>query len=92
MLSTGSRSTLLRAPLDKERKSVRFQSTGRGGLWEDEWMTASCAGVPATLLAEGTVVLWSGHVEMNYRNRVAEVQLLGLGPARALEEWRQGAD
>ena len=71
---------------------MRSQSTGCGGLWEDEWMTASCAGVPATSLAEGTIVLWSGHVEMNYRNRVAEVQLLGLGPARALEEWRQGAD
>lgn len=48
-------------------------------------MIASCAGVPATSLADGTVVPWSGHVEMNYRNRVAEAQLLGLGQP---EHWR----
>lgn len=46
-------------------------------------MIASCAGVPATSLADGTIVLWSGHVEM--RNRVAEAQLLGLGQP---EHWR----
>lgn len=70
---------LPRATLGKERKRVRSQSTGYGGLWEDEWMIASCEGVPATSLAEGTVVLPSGHAEMNYRGRVAEAQLLGLG-------------
>lgn len=83
MLGTESRSMLPWAPLGKERKRVRSQSTGCGGLWEDEWMIASCAGVPATSLADGTIVLWSGHVEM--RNRVAEAQLLGLGQP---EHWR----
>lgn len=87
MLGTGSRPVLPPALLGKERKSVRSQSTGCGGLWEDEWMIASCAGVPATSLAEGTVVLWSGYVEMNYRNREAEVQLLSLGQP---EHWRSG--
>ena len=43
---------------------------GRGGcsgLWEDEWATANHAEALGASLAEGTVVPWPGHLEMNSR-------------------------
>ena len=58
---------------------MRSKSSGCGGLWEDEWTTVSCAGALAPSLAEGTAVLWSGHVEMSYKDGVAEVRLTDLG-------------
>lgn len=45
-------------------------------------MGNSCAGTLATSLAEGTVVLWPGHLEMNYedsRGSEADGSLLGHG-------------
>lgn len=70
---------LPRTQLGKGRRwRVRSKSRGCGGLWEDEWTTASCAGALATSLAEETAVLWSGHVEMNYTDGVAEVRLMDL--------------
>lgn len=44
-------------------------------LREDKWATANCSAVLATSLAEGTVVPWSGHLEVIIRNRVAERKL-----------------
>lgn len=38
-----------------------------------------------TSLAEGTVVLWPGHLEMNYKGRAAEVRLMSL-------DWSMKAD
>lgn len=43
-----------------------------------------CRGSSLLSLAGGAVVVWSGYVEMNYRNREAEVQLLSLGQP---EHW-----
>lgn len=47
---------------------MRSKSRGCGGLWEGEWAAAKCASALGTSLAEGTVVLWSGHLEMNYKH------------------------
>lgn len=57
------------AQLDNGRRwRVRSKSRGCGGLWEDDWAAAKCAGALGTSLAEGTVVLWPGHLEMNYKH------------------------
>lgn len=50
----------------------------------------SCAGALGTSLAEGTAVLWPGHLEVNYKDRVEEVRLMGLG--WSTEEGRQGTN
>lgn len=57
------------APLDNgKRWRVRSKSKGCSGLWDGEWAAAKCAGALGTSLAEGTVVLWPGHLEMNYKH------------------------
>lgn len=53
-------------------------------------MGNSCAEALGTSLAEGTDVLWPGHWEVSYKDRVAEVRLMGLG--WSTEEGRQGAN